>query len=204
VLNGRWWLVSVSSRPDQVNRDLLNYEANFSVVPRSHSSTHRRFPGLRSFLKDGEVQQYKDVAVHYVRGAQAILHVYNRDGKEIYTLELQKLRSKEKMHAVLQEWFDLKGPDELARDQDQAERVRRHRSFQKFHRQEYVRLQHLHAQWFRREVMRQEEMSWVSKDWLCRNYDKINKGYAISRQDLLLYAKQYLLRHPTGVARASD
>jgi len=149
---------------------------------------------LRSFLKDdGEVNIYRNVVVHYVRGSQAILHVYE-DAREIATVQLHQLRSKEQLHRVLRQHFELKSEEERLQDANTADNQRRHKNFQKFHRQEYVRLQHGHAESFRREVMQEPPVSWVGKDWLCNNYDRINKGFAIFRNDLLLYAEQYLIQ----------
>ena len=129
-----------------------------------------------------------------MRGSQAILYVYNGEGREIYTVELERLRTKENMHAVLQEFFERKSPEELQAEENQGERSRQHRNYKKFHREEYLRKQHLHAQWFRREIMQQEDMTWAGKDWLCRNYDKINRGFAVTKEELLLFAQQYLLK----------
>ena len=155
---------------------------------------YRRFPGLRSFLQDGEAQRYRNVAVNYVRGRQALLHVFDDAGRTVDTLSLEQLGTKERLHAVMQNYFELKTHDELRREEQHVERLRQQNSFKKFHREEYVRKQHLYAQWFRNDVMQQEQMTWTGKDWLWRNYDKINRGFAVTKEDLLLFAQQYLLQ----------
>jgi len=140
------------------------------------------------------VAEYRDVAVHYVRDPQAVLHVYD-GSQEIDTVQLTELRTTERLHAVMQRYFERKSDPEIQRDQNRQTLQRQQKAYQKFHRAEYVRQQHLHAQHFRREIMRHEPISWVSKDWLCHNYNKINKGFAITKDDLLLYAHQYLMKH---------
>ena len=112
----------------------------------------RRFPGLRSFLKDGGVAQYREVAVHYVRDPQAVLHVYE-GSREIDTVQLTELRTTERLHAVMQRYFERKSDEEIQRDQNRQTLQRQQKAYQKFHRAEYVRQQHLHAQQFRREIM---------------------------------------------------
>ena len=157
----------------------------------------RRFPGLRSFLKDGEAAEYRDVAVHYdLRVKHAVLHVYDDDRREIIdTIPLPELRTKERLHAVMRRYFERKSESEIQRDRNRQTLHRQQKAYRKFQRAEYVRKQQWHAQQFRQEVMRDEPVSWVlsSKDWLCHNYDQINKGAAFTKQDLLLYARQYLM-----------
>jgi len=156
----------------------------------------RRFPGLRSFLKDGEAAKYRDVAVHYdLRVKHAVLHVYDDDDRrEVDTIPLPPLRTKERLHAVMRRYFERKSESEIQRDRDRQTRHRQQKAYRKFQRAEYVRQQQVHVQQFRQEVMREEPVTWVSssKDWLCHNYDQINKG-AITKQDLLRSAREFLM-----------
>lgn len=58
---------------------------------------------LKSFLKDGEAESYRGVKVTFVRGKKAIMHVYDEDGKEVETVELHTLKTKEALHALMRE-----------------------------------------------------------------------------------------------------
>jgi hypothetical protein len=149
---------------------------------------------------DGGVESYRNVEIKYVRGQQSTLRIF-RNGREVDSVVISSLRTKEMMHATMVAYgFEKKSDDELRADLEKAVRKRQAQNFAMFHRQEYVRLQHLHAHLFRRDVMQDvwyDQMSWVGNkekhnEWLHKNYDTINKGLARTSQQLYSYAVRYL------------
>jgi hypothetical protein len=42
-----------------------------------------KLPVLKSFLKDGEAESYRNVEVKYVPGKQAVLTIYEGEGEEV-------------------------------------------------------------------------------------------------------------------------
>jgi Sep15/SelM redox domain/SURF1 family len=175
-----------------------------SIANTTRPFLYSRLPELKSFLRDGEALWYRNVQINYVRGPQAVLHVRNKEGVEVGVYTLTHLRRKEDMHRVLVEaGFVLKTDAERQSEADAAQRLRQQRQRAMFHRQEYVRQMELHAQWFRRDVMRHDNDSalyddaattWVydERDWLHDNYDAIFQHQAIEKYDVWLYATRYL------------
>lgn len=136
-----------------------------------------------------------------MRGSQAVLRVRNRDGIEVGSHALTHLRHKEDMHRVMVEaGLVLKTDAERQTEADAAQRLRQQRQRAMFHRQEYVRQMELHATWFRKDVMREDDAllddatTWVysERDWLHDNYDAIFQHQAIEKYDVWLYATRYL------------
>jgi hypothetical protein len=139
------------------------------------------------------------VQIKYVRGKQTVLRVF-ADGVETAVVTLSNVRTKERMHKIMQEQgFELKSEEERSLDADIAKRVRQQRNLSMFFRKEYLRKQHLHTHLFREEVMLDTEYnnhSWVyqDKDLLRENYDKIFRSEAVYKYQLLEYAKRYLVQ----------
>jgi len=156
-----------------------------------------RLPDLKAFLKGGEAELYRGVSIRYVRGKQTTLHVF-RDGKEVDSVVLSTLRSKELMHDTMARLgFERKSEEELKADEDRAKKIRRQKDLAMFHRKEYLRKQHLHGHLFRRDVMQGNsfyERSWIykDKDWLYENYDKIYRGEARTKFQIYEYSVRYL------------
>jgi Sep15/SelM redox domain len=156
-----------------------------------------RLPDLKSFLKGGEAESYRGVQIKYVRGQHSTLHVF-RDGWPVDSVVLSSLRSKEKMHQIMIEHgFEKKSQEELQADLERARRQREAQNFAVFHRQEYVRLQHLHVHLFRQHVMQDYlyyQTSWIANEneWLHKNYDAIFRGLARTSLQLHGYAIRYL------------
>jgi hypothetical protein len=149
---------------------------------------------------DGGAESYRNVEIKYVRGQQCTLRIF-RNGREIDTVVISTLPNKERMHAAMvQHGFEKKSDEELQIDFEKAQRRRQAQNLALFHRHEYVRIQHLYAHLFRRDVMRDvyyDETSYVGgtekyNAWLHRNYDTINKGMARTGPQLYGYAVRYL------------
>ena len=100
-----------------------------------------RFPQLKSFLKDGEAEQYQGISIRYVAGREAILTIYN-DGVEQEKVHLHTLTDKASMHRLFQDkgFVKKEGSDtasrqlpttkttqEEVRDQRRAEKERKRR-----------------------------------------------------------------------------
>lgn len=132
--------------------------------------------------------------MHYVRGIEAMLRVYNGT-IEIEAIALHTMKSKEDLHATMRRYFTEKSPEELQQDSNYQEMHRKMRALQKFHREEYLRIQKLYVDEFRRIILQGLPVTWVRKDWLCENYDKINRGFARTKGDLKVYAEKYLAKH---------
>jgi acetoin utilization deacetylase AcuC-like enzyme len=167
-----------------------------------------RLPDLKAFIKGGEAETYRNIQIQYVRGQQTVLHVFRndssnnnnraarnqRDTDAIDRIVLSAVSRKEDMHRLLQEaGFERKSAAELEADAAQANAARRQRNLSMFHRSEYVRLQHLHAHLFRRDVVyKTEQPKTYVQDYLHTNYDKIFKALARTKADVRLYATRYL------------
>lgn len=134
-----------------------------------------------------------------MRGKQTVLRVF-ADGVETAAIALSAVRNKEGMHQIMRSHgFEMKSEQERKSDLDAANRLRQQRNSAMFHRKEYVRKQHLHAHLFREDVMKDTaytQTSWVHKDhdFLHDNYDKIFRNEAITKEQLLEYAKRYLAK----------
>jgi Sep15/SelM redox domain len=67
-----------------------------------------RYPELKSFLKDGEAEQYAGIKVTYVAGRTAVLTIYQNQQKQEEVV-LHELKNKAAMHALFrQKGFVLK------------------------------------------------------------------------------------------------
>lgn len=62
-----------------------------------------RLPELKSFLKDGEAEQYEGVTVKYVHGRTAVMTIYDANQEEVKKVDLHTIRSKETLHAIMRE-----------------------------------------------------------------------------------------------------
>jgi Sep15/SelM redox domain len=160
-----------------------------------------------SFIKDGEAEWYHNVRIKYVRGEQAMLHVYNVSEAdrsrmvEVASISLSSLRTKEAMHQAIQsQGFIMKSPQERQADIDKANRIREQKSYAMFFRQEYLRRQFYHAYFFRQDVMMDTiyyyNITWTyeEKDYLLTNYDNIFRNEVITRSQIREYATKYLVR----------
>ena len=58
---------------------------------------------LKSFLKDGEAEQYDGVTITYIHGRTAIMNIYNEHHQLLETIQLHTIRSKEKLHQIMKE-----------------------------------------------------------------------------------------------------
>jgi len=73
-----------------------------------------RLGELKSFLKDGEAEEYKGVEIEFIHGRNAILYVYNNDGVEQEQVTLSNYKTKEEMHRMMQEkGFVKKSAEEI-------------------------------------------------------------------------------------------
>ena len=70
-----------------------------------------RLRELKSFLKDGEAEEYQNVQVEYVHGRKAILYIY-QDGEEVEQITLSEYKTKEDMHNLMVEKGFVKKPEE--------------------------------------------------------------------------------------------
>jgi hypothetical protein len=79
-------------------------------------------PELKSFLKDGEAEQYLGVTVRYVHGRTAVMTIYEGE-KEIEQVQLHTIRSKEKLHAIMKEkGFVLKNNLSSTKEEEEEEK----------------------------------------------------------------------------------
>jgi Sep15/SelM redox domain len=62
-----------------------------------------RLPELKSFLKDGEAEQYEGVTVKYIHGRTAVMTIYDANQEEVKKVDLHTIRSKETLHAIMRE-----------------------------------------------------------------------------------------------------
>jgi hypothetical protein len=62
-----------------------------------------RLPELKSFLKDGEAEQYNGVTVKYIHGRTAVMTIYDSNHVEIEKVDLHTIRSKDKLHSIMKE-----------------------------------------------------------------------------------------------------
>lgn len=160
----------------------------------------RRLPALREFIKGGEAELYRNVSIRYVRGQQTILWVY-RDGREVDSVVLSSMRTKEKMHEALQRLgFERKSKTELEADHMRETKIRNARNLAMFLREEYLRKQELHCLLFYEDVIRDpwyKKTTWVYQhtNSCIINYNKIFKHVAVWKSDLLLYARRYLAKY---------
>jgi hypothetical protein len=70
-----------------------------------------RLRELKSFLKDGEAEEYQNLEVEYVHGRKAILYIYN-EGEEVEQITLSEYKTKEDMHKLMVDKGFLKKPEE--------------------------------------------------------------------------------------------
>eukprot|EP00578_Thalassiosira_sp_NH16_P011678 CAMPEP_0181124710 /NCGR_PEP_ID=MMETSP1071-20121207/26635_1 /TAXON_ID=35127 /ORGANISM="Thalassiosira sp., Strain NH16" /LENGTH=196 /DNA_ID=CAMNT_0023210051 /DNA_START=152 /DNA_END=743 /DNA_ORIENTATION=+ len=80
-------------------------------------------PNLKSFLKDGEVESYRNVEVSFVPGKKAIMTIYEGESmsavgvdgmEEKEKIVLSDYKTKEEMHALMiEKGFQLKSEEEL-------------------------------------------------------------------------------------------
>eukprot|EP00934_Nitzschia_sp_Nitz4_P005867 Nitzschia sp. Nitz4//scaffold27_size158506//39978//40595//NITZ4_002590-RA/size158506-snap-gene-0.198-mRNA-1//1//CDS//3329545458//5857//frame0 len=79
---------------------------------------------LKSFLKDGEAEEYEGISIVWKAGKKATLTIY-RDGAEQETVQLYDLKTKEEMHSMFQaKGFHKKDPSVLLQDKRQREAER--------------------------------------------------------------------------------
>jgi Sep15/SelM redox domain len=60
-----------------------------------------RYPLLKSFLKDGEAEWYRNVHVTYIAGREAILTIKDKNGIELEKVVMHTLPDKAAMHAMM-------------------------------------------------------------------------------------------------------
>mmetsp|Transcript_25816 Transcript_25816/g.39553 ORF Transcript_25816/g.39553 Transcript_25816/m.39553 type:complete len:112 (-) Transcript_25816:891-1226(-) len=72
-------------------------------------------PELKSFLKDGEAEEYRGVSVEYVMGRKAVMTIYNHDGTKLEDITLSDFKKKSQMHKLMQEKGFVKMDEEEAR-----------------------------------------------------------------------------------------
>mmetsp|Transcript_30347 Transcript_30347/g.44906 ORF Transcript_30347/g.44906 Transcript_30347/m.44906 type:complete len:138 (+) Transcript_30347:227-640(+) len=73
-------------------------------------------PLLKSFLKDGEAETYKNVEIEYIRGRKAELIIFN-DTEETERILLSAYKTKEEMHALMvSKGFVKKSKEEIEKE----------------------------------------------------------------------------------------
>ena len=158
-----------------------------------------RLPELRSFLKDGEAEQYVGLTVVYIPGRQAVLTVYhsnsNNDdddddgGKPIKTVHTQvtlsDIPTKKEMHALMvDQGFTRKAPAVLKRIAQEKQILQETEDYHTWRRSMYFREQRDVVANFKRDVMgvtaqdkqQQQPQSRLGRepDFLVDQFDKRN------------------------------
>lgn len=73
-----------------------------------------RLRELKSFLLDGEAEEYQGVEVEYVQGRKATMYIYDSSGEEVEQITLSDYETKEDMHRMMQQkGFPKKSPEEI-------------------------------------------------------------------------------------------
>lgn len=72
-----------------------------------------KLPQLKSFLKDGEAEEYQNVEVTFIPGRKAVLTIYE-SGKEREKVTLSDISTKPEMHKLMvDKGFERKSEDEI-------------------------------------------------------------------------------------------
>lgn len=108
ALSLRWLLrfallFTVTSHDFSVSRSLSQKPVQTAEIVSCSGWALNRLPELKSFLKDGEAEQYEGVTVKYVHGRTAVMTIYDGNRKEVKKVDLHVIRSKEALHAVMRE-----------------------------------------------------------------------------------------------------
>ena len=137
------------------------------------------------------------------------LHVFDVDDDhetqqqpvEIAVIDNLHRLNRNQLHAVMQRFqFEAKSEAELHSEDRARELKRRKRSFQKFRTQEYNRQCEMHSAWFRRDVLQMDPYAttWYGRDWLWDSYDRINRKFAVTKEERWEHAVAYLGQHDGG------
>ena len=79
-----------------------------------------RLPELKSFLKDGDALEYKNLEVTFISGRTATLYIYE-DGTETEKILISSYKTKSAMHELLKsKGFEKRSPEELATAKQKA------------------------------------------------------------------------------------
>lgn len=119
---------------------------------------------------------------------------------------LHTIRNKDDLHRTLRKaGFELKPVPEMRRIRSERLAQQKKERLDKFKRAEYYRKRQLYVKGFRRDVMEIAEQDLIQhrrKDVLSDNYDLINQMKAVYKEELLEYARSFLVRPRKTVAKS--
>lgn len=126
-----------------------------------------KLPNLKSFLKDGDAESYRNVEVTFVHGKKAIMTIYEgesqsdvgEDGmEEKEKIVLSDYKTKEEMHALMVEkGFQMKSDEEIEAMKLQKQKEAAEEAERKAKQREEMRIKREEAKRKREEEKRARE-----------------------------------------------